>query len=295
MVRRWTLKGWELLRETFVQWQRHRSAEMASALAYYGVLAAAGVTLIGVYAAARIAGTPAWLTTQTARDAGAGNEQVVRYLLEQALTRHDAWVALLAGAIAFVLALVGIAFQIQRILDAVWAEEVRKSGNEVRHNLASFAAIFLLATIYMAVLLGGAALHGMTSHTHHLPLLTGTLYQGLDAAVGVVVLAFIFLFIFAYVAPVDVPWRHVWIASVVAAVLCERGEFALSIYFGQMDARSPYADAGAVLAVVLWLYYSAEVVVLGAEFTRVLRNTLSQQRGHATGQHRQHRADPAQT
>lgn len=275
MLREWTSTVWTLLRETFVQWQRHRSAEMAAALAYYGVLAAAGVVLMGVYIAARVAGTPAWLTNQTGQYAGVGNEQVVRYLLGQAIVRHNAWIALLVGAITLVVAMVGIAFQVQRIIDAVWAEEVRHSGKELRRNLGSFAVIFALASLYMIVLLGGAALHGLTSHTHHLPLLAGTLYQALDVGAGIVVLTTIFLCIFAFVAPVDVPWRHVWIASGLSAVFCERGEFALAIYFGQMDARSPYADAGALLAVILWLYYSAEVVVAGTEFTRVLRNHAS--------------------
>jgi membrane protein len=84
--------------------------------------------------------------------------------------------------------------------------------------------------------------------------------------------------IFAYLPPVDIPWRKVWLGAFLSAVLYERGQFALSVYFGQMDATSPYADAGAVVAVLVWLYYSAQVVLIGADFTKVL-NDDAQRRG----------------
>lgn len=87
----------------------------------------------------------------------------------------------------------------------------------------------------------------------------------------------------AYLPPVDIPWRKVWIASFISAVLYERGQFALSVYLSQMDARSPYADAGVLLAVMVWLYYSAQVVLVGADFTKVLKERGERGRVHSTG------------
>lgn len=117
----------------------------------------------------------------------------------------------------------------------------------------------------------GATVHALTSHTHHLPILRGLFYQALVVGVTIVVLTFVFLFIFAYLPPVDIPWRKVWIGSFVSAVLYERGQFLLSLYLGKMDARSPFADVGALLAVLIWLYFSAGIVLIGADFTKVLR------------------------
>jgi membrane protein len=97
------------------------------------------------------------------------------------------------------------------------------------------------------------------------------------------VLTFVFLFIFAYLPPGDIAWRKVWIGAFISAVLYERGQFALSLYLGQMDARSPYADAGALVAVLIWLYYSASVVLIGADFTKVLKEQPDRKRIHSRG------------
>jgi membrane protein len=96
--------------------------------------------------------------------------------------------------------------------------------------------------------------------------------------VSIVLLTFVFLVIFAYLPPVEIPWRKAWLCAFLSAVLYERGQFGLAVYFGQMDATSPYADAGAVVAVLVWLYYSAQVILVGADFTKVLTQG-AQQRG----------------
>jgi membrane protein len=104
-----------------------------------------------------------------------------------------------------------------------------------------------------------------------LPVLRGLFFQALDVGASIVLLTGIFLVMFAYLPPVDIPWRTVWLGAFVSAVLYERGQFALALYLGQMEAASPYADAGAILAVLIWLYYSGQVVLTGAIVTKVLK------------------------
>ena len=120
-------------------------------------------------------------------------------------------------------------------------------------------------------MVSGGALHALTSHTHALPIFTGVLYQALDIGASIALLTCVFLFMFAYLPPAGISWRNVWLGSFISAVLYERGQFALALYLGQMEAQSPYADAGALLAVLLWLYYSAQVVLAGAIVTKVLK------------------------
>lgn len=245
---------------------------MASSLAFYGAVALAGLGLVALYVAARLAGhgTAASQTRgQTGHVAGAHNAQFVETILREAASRHDAWIALLIGSVLFVVAVLATAFQFQQVLDVVWNE--RGAAKDAKKHAPQFLAIFALSLILVVLLFAGAAVHGLTAHTHRLPFATGLLYQALVVAVTIAVLTFVFLFIFAYLPPVDIPWRNVWIASFVCAILYERGQFALSLYLGQMDARSPYADAGALLAILLWLYYSAQVVLVGADFTRALK------------------------
>lgn len=275
---------WQLVKATVGQWSKHRSAEMASALAFYGAVALAGLSLVAVYSAAHIVGRgrgAAQARGQTGHIAGPHNAQLIDTILREASTRHDAWIAVVIGAILFLAAVTATALQLQQMIDVIW--EQRGAAKDARKHAPQFAAIYFLALLLIVLLLAGATVHALTSHTHHLPLLRGVLYQALDVGVTIVVLTFVFLFIFAYLPPVDVPWRKVWIASFVSAVLYERGQFALSVYLGQMDARSPYADAGVLLAVLLWLYYSAQVVLVGADFTKVLKERGERKRVHSTG------------
>jgi membrane protein len=284
MVRRLAATTWDLVMRTGQQWHRHRSAEMASSLAFYAALALAGLGLVAVYAAAQILGhgsAAAQMRGQTGHVAGSHNAQLVDAILREAASRHNAWVALAAGAVMFVTAIAATAFQLQQALDVIW--EQRQAARDVKRHAPQFAVVLLLSLLLIVLLLFGAAVHALTAHTHHLPIGKGVLYQTLVIGATIIVLTFVFLFLFAFLPPVDIPWRKVWIGSFIGAVLYERGQFALSVYLGQMDARSPYADAGAVLAVLIWLYYSASVILIGADFTKVLKERPEHDRVHSSG------------
>ncbi len=257
---------------------------MASSLAFYGAVALAGLGLVALYIAGRVAGRGTAASTasgQTGHFAGAHNAQFLQTVLHEAASRHDAWIALAAGALLFLAAVVATAFQLQQVLDVVWNE--RGAAKDAKHHAPQFVLIFVLALILIVLLLAGAAVHGLSRHTHHISFAGGLAYQALVVGVTIVVLTFVFLFIFAYLPPVHVPWRKVWIASFVCAILYERGQFGLSLYLGQMDARSPDADAGALLAVLLWLYYSAQVVLIGMALTKVLKEHSQRKGVHSSG------------
>lgn len=278
---------WDLIKQTWTQWNKHRSAEMAAALAFYGAVSLAGLALIALYAVSHMlagGGGAAYARGQTLNVAGAHNAYFLGIIQRQALSRHNAWIAVLAGSVFFVVGVLASALQLQQILDVVWdARRGRRTADQAKRHAPQFAAILLLVLILLVCLFAGAAVHALTSHTHRLPAGLGILYQALVIGVTIVVLTFVFLFIFAYLPPADVPWRKVWIASFVSAVLYERGQFALSVYLGQMDATSPYADLGVVLAIVIWLYYSAQVLLVGADFTKVLKERGTPRRVKSPG------------
>lgn len=267
-MRAWLRAGWDIVRQTFTEWQKHRSAEMAAALAFYGAIAIAGLALVALYIAAGKA-------THSGYIAGAHNARMLDSILRAAATRSNSWVAVAIGAIVFVLAVVGTALQLQRALDSIWdAQAQHRDGGaakEAGRHAPQFAAIFGLTLLLMVLLFAGAAVHALISHTHALPLFTGLIYQALDVGASIVLLTAIFYVMFAYLPPSNVPWRYVLFGSFISAVLYERGQFALALYLGQMEGTSPYADAGAVLAVLIWLYYSGQVVLIGSILTKVFK------------------------
>lgn len=287
MLMHWARTCWELAKETWHQWNEHRSAEMAASLAFYGAVSLAGLSLVALYAVSHMLGAgagEAHARGQAMQVAGAHNARFFDSILRQARRRHDAWIALAVGSLLFVAGVVASALQVQQVLNVIWdTPRGGATAAQAKRHAPQFAVILLLVLILLVCLFAGAAVHALTSHTHRVAPLQGVLYQALVIALSIAVLTFVFLFIFAYLAPVDVPWRKVWIASFVSAVLYERGQFALSVYLGQMDATSPYADLGVLLAILMWLYYSGQVLLVGADFTKVLKERGTRRRVHSPG------------
>lgn len=271
-MREWGFALWDIVKRTFTQWQAHRSAQMAAALAFYGAIALAGLSLVAVYVAAGRAPHAGHVT-------GAHNARILDAILREAASRRYAWVALVTGGLTFVLAVLGSALQLQSALDAVWDVKPRGAAKEAGRHAPQLAAIFGLTLLLLCLLFTGAAVHALMSHSHALPVLKGLFFQALDVGASIVLLTGIFLVMFAYLPPADIPWRNVWLGAFVSAVLYERGQFALALYLGQMEAASPYADAGAILAVLIWLYYSGQVVLIGAIVTKVLKERAEKRAG----------------
>ncbi len=285
MISSWAVTVWDLVKRTFAQWQAHRSAELASSLAFYAALALAGLALVATYVAATVVGRgPArsHATGQAGHIAGSHNAQVLDTVLRQSAGEHAGWVALVVGIVVFLAAVTGTALQLQSSLNTIWdvkpEAHKHKAAHDTRHHVPELLGIYALTLLLIVLLFAGATLHALTYHTHQLPALRGMAYQALDVGASIVVLTLVFACMFGYLPPVEIRWRAVWIGAFVSAVLYERGQFGLAFYLGQMDARSPYADAGAIVAVLVWLYYSAQVVLIGADFTKALQGRSESRR-----------------
>jgi membrane protein len=271
----------EIAAETYGQWRRHRSSEMAAALAFYGAVALAALTLMALYIAAVVArdrGMRAFATGQLAHTTGTHNAQILDIILREAILRHYGWVALVVSAVVLIVAILATAMHVQEMIDVVWRPEQPEKehpAQDARRHAGQFGIVVVLSFLLAVLLFAGAGIHGLMSRTHGLSFTMGLLYQSLDVSVSIVLITLVFLCIFAYLPPVDVPWKKVWPAALIGAILYERGQFALSIYIGQMDAKSPYADAGALLVILVWLFYSSQVVVIGADLTKVLHKRRS--------------------
>ena len=272
----WLRQVWEIVLEVYGEWQARGCAQLAAALALYGVLACSAMGLVALYVAVQLrAERTVDVPAQAGRAGGRADATVLAQLLQGAQSRHDTWIALAAGAVLFVAAVVISALLLQDGLNRIWelhgdADHNDSGTSQAVRHLPQFAGMLALSFLLVVLLFAGASIHALINRTHHVGLAAGLGYQAAVFAASVVVLTFVFLFIFAYIAPVRSPWKKVWIASLVSAVLYERGQFGLAIYVGQMDPRSPYAVIGALIALILWILYSAEIVYVGAVFTKVL-------------------------
>ncbi len=140
---------------------------------------------------------------------------------------------------------------------------------DVTLRLFSFGLILSVAFILIASLFISTMLTAfgdwLTGHFSESLLIV---LQILNFILSLSILAFLFALMFKFLPDAKIKWHHVWIGSIVTALLFELGKFALSLYFGKANPVSGYGAAGSVILILLWVSYSAIIVFFGAEFTR---------------------------
>jgi membrane protein len=129
----------------------------------------------------------------------------------------------------------------------------------------------LLALVFLMLvsLLVGAALTAINTYSNKLLPSFAHLLQFLNVLFDIAILSVLFAIIFKWLPKAPVKWKDVRVGSIITALLFTVGQFAITLYLGKMNAGSPYGDAGALIIILLWVYYSAQLLLLGAEFTNV--------------------------
>jgi len=270
-----------VFRESFAAWFDHRAGSKSAALAFYTLFSMTPILLLAIAVAGYVFGADAAqgaIVGQVQGLVGPNGAQAIQALLAAA---RDPASGLLATLIAGVLLLVGattVFAELKNSLDEVW--EIERSaqssfGEFVKTRLLSFGLVLVLAFLLLVSLVVSAALAllepllqrfvgGMPSSS---VLLLATLSM-LSAIVSFAVIASMFAIIYKTLPEAALSWRDVWIGAVFTAALFNLGKYAIGLYLGNSGVASGFGAAGSLIAVLLWVYYSAQIFFLGAEFTR---------------------------
>lgn len=256
------------------EWLRHKSARQGAALAYYSVFALGPLLLIVIAVAGLVFGGDAvrqQLTAQFQALLGPNGAQAVEAMLRGAEgSEHGDWLAAISGIILLLIAAVGVVAQLKDAINTIW--ETREPQNAglwwyVRTYLVSFAGIlalgFLLA-VSLVISTALAALSGWLGSTDAL------LWQAVNALVSVAVLSGLFALLFKYFPDAEVGWGDALAGGVCTAVLFTIGKAAIAWYIGRQGLELTYGAAASVVILLIWVYYSAQIVLFGAEITRLL-------------------------
>ncbi|MBS1230833.1 MAG: YihY/virulence factor BrkB family protein [Proteobacteria bacterium] len=270
-----------VFRESFAAWFDHRAGSKSAALAFYTLFSMTPILLLAIAVAGYVFGADAAqgaIVGQVQGLVGPNGAQAIQALLAAA---RDPASGLLATLIAGVLLLVGatsVFVELKNSLDEVW--EIERSaqssfGEFVKTRLLSFGLVLVLAFLLLVSLVVSAALAmlepllqgfvgGMPSSS---VLLLATLSM-LSTIVSFAVIASMFAIIYKTLPEAALSWRDVWIGAVFTAALFNLGKYAIGLYLGNSGVASGFGAAGSLIAVLLWVYYSAQIFFLGAEFTR---------------------------
>lgn len=272
---------WDLLRETYDEWDRDNASTLAAALAYYAAFALAPVIVLAVAIAGFVLGR-AEVREEAMRQvslmAGPQAAELVGSAVEQVSRPGASIVATALSVGAMVLSATGVFGELQRSLDVVWnVPYARRSGvlQTLRERATAFLVVLLVGALLLASLVANAALEA-AGDTLGRVWQPGSAWfaRVLAYPISFALVTALFALVFKVLPRARVRWRDVWVGAAATAALFTLGRAALAVYFARSAMASTYGAAGSLAVLLAWLYYSANVFFFGAEFTQVYARTL---------------------
>jgi membrane protein len=268
----------DLLKQTVTDWLKHKAARLAAALAYYMVFSLAPLLIILVGVAGMIFGQDIaanYLSGQFAEMTGGVGTDVTTQIIKNAdEQRNSGLIATMIGFGMLLLGASGVFGQLQDALNTIWEVPPRPDGGLLKmaqDRFMAFTMVLGVGFLLVASIVLSTALTTVSGFIDEYSPLRGSLatgqYINLVASFAITVLLFAVLY--RALPDVKLTWGDVWLGAVGIAVLFTLGKQGLAIYLGRASFNSTYGAAGSILVLLVWIYYSTQIFLLGAEFTQV--------------------------
>lgn len=280
---------WNLVKLVANAWLDNYAPSMGAALAYYTMFSLAPLMLIVISVAGLVFGEEAArgeIQAQLTSLMGAQGARAVQDLLTSVPQRGEGAAATVLGVLLLFVGATTVFGELQDALDRIWQVAARGSTSAwlslLRARLLSFGMILAIGFLLMVSLIGSATLAALGRHWE--PVFGG--WYGLATAAGefgaFVLAAVLFALIYKLMPRVQVQWRDVWIGALFTALLFTLGKVLIGLYVARSDVVSAFGAAGSLVVVLLWVYYSAQIFLIGATFTWVYANAFGSRRAVAT-------------
>ena len=269
--------AFSLLKQTFQEWLQDKAPQLGAALAYYTVFSLAPLILVllaivGVIFRDDPAGAWDKITQQMSYFLDPSAVQVVQDIAQKASQPGKSTVATIIGIALAVFGASGVFGQLQDALNTIWGVKAKPSQGMwgfLRSRFLSFGMVAGICFLLLVSLAIEALLKGFSHYVQSvLPggmVIALAVYLVFDFAVVVLLFAMIFKFL----PDVKIQWRDVWIGAAMTAILFGIGKWLLGFYLGSGAAGSAYGAASSLITLLLWVYYSSQILLFGAEFTQV--------------------------
>jgi membrane protein len=281
---------WGLVKTAASSWIDDYAPSMGAALAYYTMFSIAPLLLIVISVAGLIFGVEAArgeIFSQLQGMMGADGAAAIQGLLESASKPAKSITATMLGILLLLVGATTVFGELQDDLDRIWrAPDRDKTAGMwglLRARLLSFGMILGIGFLLMVSLVFSAALSALGKWWG--PMFGGweVLAQLVNIVVSFTLTTTVFAMIYKVMPRVHIAWRDVWIGAAVTALLFTIGKFLIGLYIGKSGVASGFGAAGSLVVVLLWVYYSAQIFLLGAEFTWAYAHAFGSRKGQAPG------------
>jgi membrane protein len=259
---------------------------MGAALSYYTVFSLAPLLVIVVSLAGLVFGTEAVrgeVFGQIAGLMGAEAAKAVQDMLASVSKPSTGALGTVVGTVVLLIGATTVFGELQDALDRIWRAPVRQKTSGlwalVRARLLSFGMILGVAFLLVVSLVAGAAISALGKWWGGWFEGWETLAQFINVVLGFALTTAVFALIYKVMPRVKVGWGDVWVGAAVTALLFTVGRFLIGLYIGKTGVASGFGAAGSVAVVFVWVYYSAQIFLVGAEFTWVYAQRMGSRRG----------------
>lgn len=266
---------WEILKETVREFGEDKASRLAAALAYYTIFSLAPLLVIVIGVAGLLVSTTQVQETiiqQVQSMAGADTAQTVNEMLTNFNRPGGGIITIVVGVVTLILGATGVFGQLQDALNTIW--KVQPKANRgilgmLKDRFLSFTMVLGLGFLLLVSLVITTGLSAVGTFFGNLLPLGEWVWQIVNLIISVGVITLLFALIFQVLPDVDIAWKDVWIGALVTSILFNIGKFVLSYYLGTAAVTSGYGAAGSLIVILLWVYYSSQILFFGAEFTKV--------------------------
>jgi membrane protein len=269
--------SFSLLKQTFSEWLEDKVPQLGAALAYYTVFSLAPLVLlllaiVGFLFHNDPAGAWRKMTEQMSYFLDKSAIDVVQGIAQKASQPNKGVMATSIGILLALFGASGVFGQLQDALNTIWGVKAKPGAGIAEFVRARFLSFAMVAGVCFLLLVSLVLESVLKSFSHYVQamfpggiVIALVVYSIFD--LGVVVL--LFASIFKFLPDVKIQWRDVWIGALMTAIFFAVGKWALGLYLGSGAAASAYGAASSLITLLLWIYYSSQILLFGAEFTQV--------------------------
>ena len=266
-----------LLKQTFSEWLEDKAPQLGAALAYYTVFSLAPLVLVLLAIVGLIFRNDpggAWnkITEQMSYFLDKSAVEVVQNIAQKAGQPNKSLLATIIGILLALFGASGVFGQLQDALNTIWGVKAKPAGGVWGFLHSRFLSFAMVGGVCFLLLVSLTLESMLKAFSHYIQ---GVLPGGIVIAMAVywifdlAVIILLFAIIFKFLPDAKIQWRDVWIGAAMTAIFFTIGKWALGLYLGSGSAASAYGAASSLITLLLWVYYSSQILLFGAEFTQV--------------------------
>ncbi len=274
MMRKW----WGILKSAAIGYNDDNALSRGAAIAYYTIVSIAPVLVIVIAIAGLVFGADAArgaIVDQISGLMGKQGAEAIQSMIQGASNRKSGIIATIVGLVTLLVTASGVFGEMQSALNAIWKAEPPPGavGRLVRARLASLGLVAALGFLLMVSLVISTALSALDGFLHDLLPGIETVMKVLSFLISYALISALFAAIYKVLPDKRIEWQDVFVGALATGALFTIGKFGISAYIGSSAIASSYGAAGALIVILVWIYYSAQIFLFGAEFTRAFAET----------------------